>query len=169
MVEFLFSTGDLTTGELIWDRDNDSPDDKKILRAEIFPSFDPKDNASPGYVDNAIQELDNKLSAEINAAAQSGVTQIQAGNDIRISPSYGTGVVTISYEGTPPPYVLPVATSSTLGGVKVNAISGSADGVVGIGDNSRLTVQRASRNKRGVNYTGMINVISARVPEDGIT
>lgn len=146
-VTYLFSTGDKTLEQL--------SDEKAEFVAEIFPAFDPQATVTQGYVDNSINTLDDKLSAEIEQVALSaGVNQIIAGSGVSISPSNGKGAVTITSTVEPPPYTLQPASTSTLGGVKVSSFDGSAiSGIIGI-SNEKLTIQESTNIKRGVNFKG---------------
>jgi hypothetical protein len=148
-VTYLFSSGDKTLEEL--------SDEKAEFIADIFPAFDPQATVTKEYVDNQIETLDNKLTIDIQEVAKdAGVSQIIPGDGISITPSNGLGAVTITATVEPPSYNLPTASTSTLGGVKISALTGSiANNIIGIdGNTSKLTIQQSTNQRVGVNYKG---------------
>ena len=79
-------------------------------------------------IDGSISDIKSDVSTNANNIAKNtsdiqsleanpGVTKIIAGDNVNISPTGGEGVVTVNAAATP--YSLPIASASTLGGVKV--------------------------------------------------
>ena len=146
-VTYLFSTGDKTLQDL--------SDNKDEFVVEVFPAFDSTATVTQSYVDNAVDSLDQKLTKEIEEVAlTAGVSQIIAGNNIQIT-NGGFGAVTITSTVVPPSYQLPPATTNSLGGVKVANPGTVVGGIIGIDNNSKLTIQESTNQNKGVNYKGI--------------
>lgn len=163
VVTYLFSTSlqTLSLQEIIdsYDPDPSVPTSEYEMRVEVFPAFDSSGAVTQTYVDNKVDDLDVKLTAEIKKVDdKSGVSKIVPGNGITVSSN--TGEVTITAVPVIQPYDLPVAKTGHLGGVKISSLSGSVVPAVGINDSEKLVVQESTSTSRGVNYKGQCCVMS---------